>query len=329
MSSDLPVRKSSSQTGPASRLLIGESAEPIHVLGGPLLRGLPLSDHPFVLKPAPVRVEAPPTPQEGNPSGAEQQVLTSWQREQEEKRAKERERAQLSLEVESLKGKKAMLESQLGSLESEVQGKEEALQALQQRHDHLQQELAKRRVELDEARKEAETLREQAREQGYRQGLAAGMEEGKKLYETAKTELESYYEAAQQQVIQIQEEMQRLFEERFTAQEEPLKKLVLDVAEQVIRHQVTEFPHLLEQVLREALERLAHAEKVRLLVPREQLQWFAEKKELIREAAPRAEQIAVAPHHLLKPGDMIVETDRGTVDARVKEKLAAVEQNLA
>lgn len=328
MSSDLPAHKPSSQTGPASRLLIGVSADPIRLPGGPLLKELRLSERPFVLKPAPVRIEPPPTTQEDQPSGAHE-PLTSWQRQEEEKQARQRERAKLSLEVESLKGKKAMLASQIASLESEVRGKEEALQALQLRHDQLQQELPKRQAELEEARKEAATLREQAREEGRRQGLAAGLDEGKKLYETAKRELEAFYEAAQQQVVQIQEEMRRLFEERFTAQEEPLKKLVLDVAEQVIRHQVTEFPHLYEQVLREALAKLAHAEKVRLLVPSEQLHWFEEKKAFIREAAPRAEQIAVAPHHLLKPGDVILETDRGTVDARVKEKLSTLEQNLA
>jgi flagellar assembly protein FliH len=161
---------------------------------------------------------------------------------------------------------------------------------------------------LDAARAEAAIVRQEARDQGRREGQ----------------------QQARQQVLATLEQLQSLTrslaEERarmVRAAEADLVELVLDIARSVVQNELSARPELIVDMIRPALEHVADSSSVRLRLHPEDLA-------LVREhAAQSAVSVPeLVPDGSLERGDCMVDSNGRSVDGRVTTGLERLREHL-
>lgn len=105
--------------------------------------------------------------------------------------------------------------------------------------------------------------------------------------------------------------------------EQEVVRLALAIAERVIRREAQMDPLLLAGAVRVALGQLAESTEVRLRVPAEQKELWAEMLRLIPGLAVRAEVVADPE---LQPAQAILEAAVGTVNLGVRAQIAEIER---
>jgi flagellar assembly protein FliH len=167
-------------------------------------------------------------------------------------------------------------------------------------------------------------IREQARleghEAGFATGKAAGLAAGEKAGQ-ATAEAEGRKEALR--LTQVLETLEQRMEELNQTVADELLALAIEVARQVVRHEVAAKPELLLGVVREALEQLPLLHAVIHLNP--------EDAALIRLRA--GDQLSHAGHRInedtkLKRGDVLIEAGGSHLDATLATRWRRVVEAL-
>ncbi|NMA55638.1 MAG: hypothetical protein GX952_06915 [Firmicutes bacterium] len=164
---------------------------------------------------------------------------------------------------------------------------------------------------LAAARQEAEHLKQQAENEGYEKGYQAGYQAGQ--------------EKANQLIVEAKKTVQEAQAEkaRLLAQTEPeALELAFELAEKILRRELTRSATVPAQLLQAAAGKLPTAEPVIIEVaPGEKQRWL-DAEEMLRSAlADRPFKIAENP--AVPPAEFMLSSKIGTVDARLKPQLEA------
>ncbi|TCL66541.1 flagellar assembly protein FliH [Hydrogenispora ethanolica] len=178
--------------------------------------------------------------------------------------------------------------------------------AKREKEELLQHARAEAERILAEARDQALKLREDAR----REGEAAGRKEARKEWSAKLTE-------AAQLIATI--EAERL--ERIAGSEPELLRLAAAIAEKIIGAELTTDPHQHLELVRNALSRVANASSILLKVHPEDAQWLSEHLPELREVFQGPTPLQLENDETIPRGGCYIETERGSVDARVKLQL--------
>ncbi len=173
------------------------------------------------------------------------------------------------------------------------------------------EQVAKKR--LDAAERESERIREEAHALGYRDGAAAARSE---VLEEARPLLGYLRDLGQI--------LSRATEEAVKAAEDAIGRLAIEVAEKVIRHQVSMDGSIVLDMVRESIRRASVKGEVRLRVSAWDLDRVRDFKEDLLRMADEATGIEIVEDPRVEPGGCIVETAFGCVDARPASQLREI-----
>lgn len=162
--------------------------------------------------------------------------------------------------------------------------------------------------------RQLEEIQEQARQEGFRQGVQEGREAGMREFT-----------ARMQVVEQIMQSLDAPFEELDRSVEEQLTQLAMLVARQLVRRELKTEPEQVIAVVREALAALpVAARNVRLAL-------HPEDAALVREALSMGDDgqtIQIVDDPVQNRGGCVVVTDNSRIDASVESRLNAVIANV-
>lgn len=170
---------------------------------------------------------------------------------------------------------------------------------------------------LTQAEEDAARMAERAAEEGRARGLAAGLDEGRRRGEEQALEANRACAARLAELAQAaQEEQLRLV----TELEPQLVELALGIARKVIGAELATRPELLLDILARAIEQARGARRCYIRL-------HPDDVELVEPHLPQSaldaggSQWRLVGDPSLSPGDCLIETDFGVVDARISTQL--------
>lgn len=182
---------------------------------------------------------------------------------------------------------------------------EEVLAATKERAEGMLAQAGKEAKELlEESRREALAERESARREGYAEGYGNGCRQLEDL------------------LLRIAGDKNRQLEE----QQEEMVKLIFITAEKILGAVLEIKPEVVSSMLGRILEEVKEARKVTLKVNPAHIPYLHDLYEKYNESNALGLQIAEDPE--LEPGDCIVITDSGFIEARIAEQLETLKQEL-
>ncbi len=155
---------------------------------------------------------------------------------------------------------------------------------------------------VSEARHEAQSILDSAREQGYQSGAA------------------QWYEV----LADTWNSRDRYLAENETA----LLRLAVRIAEKLIGEELRTSPDTVAGVVKQALCSVRRAKSFTVQVHPGDADFVSQRLPTLRVAGGAAHAIEVVPNASLSPGDCIIETDIGVVDARLETQLKNMERVL-
>lgn len=174
---------------------------------------------------------------------------------------------------------------------------------------------------LAEAARQAETIRAEAREQGYRAGFAEGYEAG---MAAARAEVDAeraqFRSALDALVARIEEERQRLWKEA----EPQIIAFVLEIAQRIVKEEAQINRDIALSVIRNALRRVVDTETIRIRVHLEDLEIVRASREDLMTLVDGIRHLEIVEDRRVAPGGCIVETSAGTIDARLETQCAEI-----
>jgi|GEM_PF-843015 len=166
---------------------------------------------------------------------------------------------------------------------------------------------------LAEAADQAAVIRQEAQEQGY----AMGFEEGRTAGEASLAEIVTEFRALLEGLAQQKEV---LLEER----QDDLLRLVTLAVERVLEAEVQTRPELINQALKAAYRYLDQHEGVRVRLAPSVAEWLSKHHDPLDEDLEWLNDARIVPDPQIAPGGVILETDRGDVDATLEVRWQAV-----
>jgi len=162
---------------------------------------------------------------------------------------------------------------------------------------------------IEKAAAEAESIKEQAREEGNR----AGREE-------ASSRIEEALSTLNQAVL----ERKKIIRDS----EGEILRLSLKIAEQIIRSEVSLHRDVSLNIVSEAIGRVSDREQIIVRVNREDAEYLKRFKDRLAGMLDGVKSFSIIEDTNIEPGGCVVETNLGFIDARISTKLKSIEEAL-
>ena len=236
--------------------------------------------------------------------------------------ASEEDRALAAAELESAHNTRSEAEAMLAAAGERIAG-------LDQERRIMEEEIAARRAELESefAAKNAEfeasrqNLEEEARTSGHQEGHERGLAEGKA---TGRQEASAAFQKQVEGLVAVMGQMENIYNDLWTANSPMMIKLAIEAAEQILNKELAEAQDLAAHAFGACIDFLSQAHQVTFLArPQDIAQLEAAKAEQ-RERLGALVKVTFQPDETLGPGDLIVESDVGRLDATIKHRTAQV-----
>ncbi len=179
---------------------------------------------------------------------------------------------------------------------------------------------------LEDAQVQAEAMREAAWQEGFHEGREAGQT-------AAALELQRDQEV---QTAQARAQLQTLVDavgaarqELWNAQEAEMAAFVLTIARQVVKTEVTQNPEVIAHVLQNALRRVTDKDQVRIRVSLPDAAQVRGMREDLLNLMDGVKNLEIVDDRRIGQGGCVVETNAGTIDAKIETQLDEVERALA
>ena len=177
----------------------------------------------------------------------------------------------------------------------------------------LEEAKSKGKKIIEEAKILTQTLRENAEKEGFesgqKNGYEAGLEQLTKVMVEAKNTLE-----------QALRERERLGKEA----ENDLAQLAVKIAQRVVGSEISLNSNVVVNMIKANLERVKDREHVILRVHQEDIETVKKNKEFFLKFVPDVRSVEIQIDPRVDRGGCIIETNLGTVDARITTQLEAI-----
>ncbi|MEB3328580.1 MAG: FliH/SctL family protein, partial [Candidatus Sericytochromatia bacterium] len=198
----------------------------------------------------------------------------------------------------------ARLEAERAMLESMTRSAETMAQAEQAR--------AATMLELEgEKERILSALREQAFNEGYEEGKAAGEAMAAQYISDALMKFN---------------EMAMAFPAAVKKNEERLVTLALEIARKVIQDEIELQPEVVQRTVETALKRVSDLEQVVVKVNPLDLDLILPKQDLFKALVPDVQAFSIEGSHTIQRGGAIIETNSGSITATIQAQLGIIEE---
>lgn len=168
---------------------------------------------------------------------------------------------------------------------------------------------------IGNAKEEIETIKKEAYENSYREGLNKGLNEGKVKAES---------------IIAQAKEVKKILEDRkdkvIKEAEEELIHIVLEISKKIIGQELQQNNEAIVSLIKLALERCAFKNKISIKVSSEDYIYVLENKELIESLVEGVSEIDIIEDKFLSKGDCIIDTPAGQVNSSAELQIKELEQ---
>ena len=154
-------------------------------------------------------------------------------------------------------------------------------------------------------------------EQAYARGRQDGLQEA-----------ESKLDSTHQTLAAALEEVSRLREKLTRNSRQDMLRLVMAIAEQVIRRELQVDPKVVLTVLDEALKASVQADQYRIQVNPADLERVTEQKPLFLASMSGLKNLNIEGNNSVSAGGCRIESDLGEVDATIESQLDSIQQAL-
>ncbi len=177
----------------------------------------------------------------------------------------------------------------------------------------------------EDAQAQAEALREAAWQEGFYQGgvdaRAAVDAELRAAWAVRRDALRSELDAVAGDIGAARERL-------WQSQESEMVALCLDIARQVIKTEVAQNPNVVHAVLANALRRITDKDNVRVRVSVSDAPRVKEAREDLMEIVDGLRFIEIVEDRRVGDGGCVIETNAGTIDAKIETQVAEVARAL-
>jgi flagellar assembly protein FliH len=185
-----------------------------------------------------------------------------------------------------------------------------------------------RRV-LAAAREEAKEILKESRDQGYKAGYGAGYSVGaheavRQMTERADTEREAYREELSSFVSGVEDASRSAWQRM----EPEILDLVLEIARKVIKMEVELNREAAIEIVKNTLRRVADSTSLRIRVHADDLETVRANREDLYTLVDSIRKVEIVEDRRVGQGGCIVETDAGTIDARIETQLEEIRKLL-
>ena len=187
-----------------------------------------------------------------------------------------------------------------------------------QRDDIIKEAQKQAEFLLLETEKQAETIKEEAYETGFKQGVEEGISKGiEEINQDMKFQIEEAVEKAQR-IVKIAEQQTK---ENILKAEQQIIEIAVAIAEKVIPQQFNDMPQLVLPLVKSALEKVRDQENLNIRVSPEDYELVLLAKYEFQMMIGKENAIVITADKTIENGGCVIETDSGTVDARVSTQI--------
>ena len=216
---------------------------------------------------------------------------------------------------------------EIGRKEKIVEEKLRDVEETKAHVEQLQREAQDAKAEaekiVEDTRKEAEELLEKVHKEGYDEGYKEGKEQGiKDGRERIEDELKEIVRQANDKAQKTIQDAKEQTSEYFIRAEDDIVKVVMMAIEKIIPQHFLDVPQTVLPVVREAIRHVRDQKEIKIHVEPDSydliLMARAEFQAMLTDGTAILE---VVSDEALKPGDCVIETPNGGVDARLSTQL--------
>ncbi|NLM36974.1 MAG: hypothetical protein GX202_02465 [Firmicutes bacterium] len=197
------------------------------------------------------------------------------------------------------------------------------LAELEARRKQTEEELAQAK---EEAAAECDRLKKEAYDRGYEEGWQKGNEEGEKAWAEKITAAERTLQEAKAEAIDLINRAEAERNARLRESEEEILKLAVEIAEKIINNELKADPDKWLEMIRVATEKIAGAAEVTIRIAQKDEAFLIKNLGEIRSLFTESPNLQVVTDSNLKPGDFILQSNLGQVDARLHQQLTKIYQ---
>lgn len=184
---------------------------------------------------------------------------------------------------------------------------------------------ALRQVEeiLDVARQEAIEIKAEAREKGFKQGEAEGMEDGyRQAYNENIKKMEADRENVLKQVKESIAEMEVLKQELLDQHLNELRDIAVAIAEKIMRVGLQSSGDVIKRMIISATEKLTKTQWVKIYISKYDAELMAEgDTALLRSLSYLSDNIKIITMEGEEQGTCIIELPKGIIDASINTQM--------
>ena len=162
----------------------------------------------------------------------------------------------------------------------------------------------------DKASKDADTLREMARQEGYQNG-----------YESAKQKADEELRAGREELARREQELQAKYEDAMAELEPKLLDTILTVFDEVFRMQFSGKREILLHLVKNAMRGIRETRQYKVRVSEAEVSFLREYKEELQEKVGEDVQIEIVMDPDLSESQCIIDADSGVYDCSLDVEL--------
>lgn len=177
---------------------------------------------------------------------------------------------------------------------------------------------------LAEADEKAAALKEDARAKGYEEGVEQGRREGEAQVRQEMSELVRQTNAQAEKTLRDAKDATRDYVRQAEAD---VVRIAMSVVEKILPQHFIDVPQVVLPLVREAILKVCEQKEIIVHVPPDNYDFVLMARDELRSVLTAGDAVLeIHSDEALKPGDCLVETPNGSVDARLAVQLRLVEQ---
>ncbi|EKU70703.1 FliH/SctL family protein [Selenomonas sp. F0473] len=172
---------------------------------------------------------------------------------------------------------------------------------------------------LSEAQKQIESDREEARAKGHEEGFAAGRAEGEAA---VREEMAESIRAANAKAEKTLRDAHDAMRDYLMQAEEDIVSIAMTTVERILPQHFIDVPQTVLPVVRDAILRVKDQKEIIVHVPPDSYDFVLMARDELRGLLTAGDtNLMIASDEAMKPGDCLVETPNGSVDARLQTQI--------
>ena len=219
------------------------------------------------------------------------------------------------IERKTTEEKRLEAEARLAEVADRIAGLEEERSSLNQEHS----------ARLDELEQSKESILAEARRSGFEEGQTKGQEAG---LENGKREALEGFQKQVEDFVALAAKLENLYDDLWQANSPLMIKLAIEAAEHIVNKELSQSEDLSVQAFKASIDYLSQAHKVTVLVRPQDIAQLELAKAEQRERLGALVKVEFKGDNTLGPGDLIIESDIGRLDATIKHRSSQILESL-